>query len=110
MSAPEPPVDYEALGFSREEEKLLANAWNQDAYGRAGAAIHYIGTNLAITALLMYGVAYGSWLIAAIALGWIAFNTISGAIQAWRSAPVWGSAMRKTETLFQELVERRRTD
>ena len=98
-------MDYEKLGFTPEEERLLIATWNYGTADRADAVIRIVLTNGAITLLLAHGVATGSWVTGGIALAWVFYNTVTTAIQSWQYGPRWGRVMTKLEALLERRPE-----
>lgn len=90
-------VDYERFGLTPEEESLMIQMWNYGMKGRSESVWRIVGTNVGITALLVYAVAERSWIAGGIAILWIAYNTVAASLLATRDAPLFRSAMTKIE-------------
>ena len=75
----------------------MIRMWNYGMMGKGASVWRVIGTNAAITALLVYAVAASSWLAGGVAVVWIVFNTVVASIYAARDAPLFHSAMSKIE-------------
>ena len=95
-------MNYDRLGLTPQEEALLVRMWNHGMQGRGVTVGWIISVNVALTALLTYAVAAESWLAGGLALGWIAYNTVTASIYAARDVPLWRSAMTKVELALEK--------
>ena len=102
-----PPVDYERLGLTPAEEALMIRMWNYGSRGRAAGVWRIVATNGAVTALLIYAVATGSWIVGVVALVWIGYNTAAASICAVRDVPLWHSALTKLEAHLSRIPPQR---
>ena len=76
----------------------MIRMWNYGMMGKSESVWRIVGTNVAITALLVYAVAEGSWVAGGIAILWIVYNTVAVALLSTRDAPLFRNAMTKIET------------
>lgn len=109
-AGPEALVDYEALGFTPEEERLLREGKKLGSQARWGPVLYIMFNSGLIVGALVYGFAHDAWEAFAAALFLIGVNTLRAAVQAWRSPPVWRGAILKLEALLRELAQRRARD